>query len=103
MLSPGRGRGSVRSVGGSRTDRGMAGVSVTSVEICSTPKLGGGGQLRCRPGPVDVGPVGTELEILAESAGMEMKTPVEDQTESGKTDRGASQDWAGSSKGGVWE
>ncbi len=62
-----------------------------------------GEQLGCRLGPVDVDPVGTGLEIPAESAGMEMKTLVEDQTESGKTDRGASQDWAGSSKGGVWE
>ena len=45
-----------------------------------------------RPGPVGVGPVGTGLEIPAESAGREMKTPEEAQTESGKTDRGASQD-----------
>ncbi len=52
---------------------------------------------------MDVGPVGTELEIPAESSGMEMKTLVEDQTESGKTDQGASQDWANSSEGGVWE
>ena len=53
--------------------------------------------------PVDVGPVGTGLEIPAESAGMEMKTPVEGQTESGKTDQVASQDWANSSEGGMWE
>ncbi len=56
-----------------------------------------GEQSECRPGPVGVGHVGTGLEILAESAGKEMKTPVEDQTESGRTDQGASQDWANSS------
>ena len=53
--------------------------------------------------PVGVGPVGTGLEIPAESAGKEMKIPVEDQTESGKTDQGASQDWVNSSEGEVWE
>ncbi len=62
-----------------------------------------GERLGCRPGPVDVDPVGTGLEIPAESAGMEMKTLVEGQTGSGKTDQGASQDWANSSGGGVWE
>ncbi len=62
-----------------------------------------GEQLGCRPSPVDVGLVGTGLEIPAESAGMEMETLVEDQTESGKTHQGASQDWANSSDGGVWE
>ncbi len=55
------------------------------------------------PNQVGVGPVGTGLEIPAKSAGKEMKIPVEDQTESGKTDQGANLDWANSSEGGVWE
>ena len=50
-----------------------------------------------------MGLAGTGSEIPAESAGKEMQTPVEDQTESGKTDEGASQYLANSSEGGVWE
>ena len=62
-----------------------------------------GEQSGCCPGPVGVGLVETGSEIPAESAGKEMQTPVEDQTEFGKTDQGANQDWANSSEGGVWE
>jgi hypothetical protein len=50
-----------------------------------------------------VGPVGTWLKIPAENAGKELETLVEDQIESGKTDQGASQDWANSSEGWMWE
>ncbi len=50
-----------------------------------------------------MGLVETGSEIPVESAGKELQTLVEDQTESGKTDQGASQDWANSSEGGVWE
>ncbi len=61
-----------------------------------------GEQSGCCPGPVGVGLVGAGSEIPAESAGKEMQTPVEDQTESGKTNQGAIQDLANSSRG-VWE
>ncbi len=50
-----------------------------------------------------MGLAGTGLEIPAASAGMDMKTLVEGQTESGKTDQGASQDWVNSLEGEVWE
>ncbi len=52
---------------------------------------------------MDVGPIGTGLEIPVAIAGMEMETLVEGQTESGKTDQGASQDWVNSLAGEVWE
>ena len=60
-------------------------------------------QSRSWPSPVGVGPIETGLEIPVESAGKGMKTPVEDQMESGKTDYGANQDLANSSEGGLWE
>ncbi len=51
---------------------------------------GWGSSLGCCLDPVDVGLDGTGLEIPAASAGMDVKTLVEGQTESGKTDQGAS-------------
>ncbi len=55
------------------------------------------------PRPVGMGPVETGLEIPAESTGMEMGTLMEYQTESGKTDQGASQDGVSSWEGGMLE
>ena len=61
-----------------------------------------GDKSRDWPEPLSVGPVGTGWGIPAESAGKGMKPSVEDPAVSGKTGRGASQDWVSSSEGGVW-
>ncbi len=52
-------------------------------------------------GLAGVGPVGTGLEIPAGSAGMGMKPQVEGQTESCRTDQGASRGWGDFSGGEV--